>query len=250
MFYSEFAVAIPSYQRPEKLLRCTLQFLESEKVPKSIITVFVANPEEETRYKSILPSDYKIVVGVKGISQQRLFIRNYFPEGQKVVCLDDDVKKLKYLRDDLSFLILVERMFQICLEENLTTFGLYPVNNLFFCKDRVIRGRFYVIGCCYGYINKHDLSTWLPEKGTKEDFWYSLKRIELDGAVLRYDGACPDTVYYAKGGLSEVRTLAVEEEEAKQVVSLFPTLASFIVKKNKHPDVKIKRLIENSFSLF
>lgn len=246
----EVQIAIPSYKRAEKLSRYTLAYLASQKVRKDIITIFVADEEEEKDYREVLGSDYKIVVGVKGISQQRLFIRNYFPEGLKVICMDDDVKKLKFLRDDLSFPLLCERMFAICQEEGLTTWGIYPVNNLFFCKDRVLRGRLYVIGCCYGYINKHDLPVWLPEKGTKEDYWYSLQRICMDGAVLRYDGCCPDTIYYAKGGLSETRTVELEEKEAREVCKMFPVFSEYRLKKNGHPDVKIKRFIESEFSIF
>ena len=243
-------IAIPSYQRPEKLLRYTLAFLKSEKVKSDIITIFVANQKEYEEYREVIPADYKIVVGRKGISQQRLFIRNYFPENQKIVCLDDDIRKIKYLRTELNFKLLCDRMFAYCEQESLSTWGIYPVNNLFFCKDRVLKGRFYIIGCCYGYINKHDIQDWLPEKGTKEDFWYSLDRISKEGAVLRYDGACPDTIYYAKGGLSEVRTKEVEETEAKQIANMFPAFCTLHHKKNGHTDPKIKRLVMDEFPIF
>ena len=246
----EVQIAIPSFKRSQKLQRYTLAFLEKERINKGLITIFVANAEEEQEYRKVIGDAYKIVVGVKGISQQRLFIRNYYPEGMKVISLDDDIKDLKFLRKDLSFPLLCERMFAICEEEGLTTWGIYPVNNLFFCKDRVLRGRLYIIGVCYGFINKHDIQEWLPQRGGKEDSWYSLQRIAMEGGVLRYDGCCPNTIYYAKGGLSDTRTLETEDQDARLVAGMFPVFAEYRKKKNGHGEVKIKRFIESEFSIF
>lgn len=240
-------IAIPSYKRSGVLKKKTLAFLESEGFPKEQITVFVADSNELQSYRQDLGNEYKIVVGFKGISNQRLFIRNYYAEGTKVLSLDDDIRKVKSLRP-IPFKELVEKLFQSCEQESLTTWGLYPVNNLFFCKDRVLVGSLYIIACCYGFINKKDLLTYSPVDD-KEDVWYSLKRIELDGAVLRYEGACPDTDYYAAGGLAETRTLKSEEEAAKKVCELFPETTKYLVKKNGHSEVKIKRKILRNFLL-
>jgi hypothetical protein len=239
-------IAIPSYKRSGILKKKTLAFLESEGFPKECITIFVANQEEKEDYEKVLRLDYKIVVGVKGIAQQRLFIRNYYPEGTPILSMDDDIRSIKMLREDLPFKTLVANLFESVLEQKLTTWGIYPVNNLFFCKDRLLIGNFYIIACCYGFINTRDILEYGADGedySVKEDCWYSLKRIELDGAVLRYDGACPHTDYYAKGGLSETRTLEKEAEIAQKVVALFPTLSKYVVKKSGHPDVKIHRKI-------
>jgi|688.fasta_scaffold07436_5 hypothetical protein len=239
-------IAIPSYKRADVLKQKTLSFLDSEGFPKEDITIFVANQTEAEIYKGVIGTDYTIVVGVPRISRQRSFIRNYYPEDELILSLDDDIKGIKFLRNNLDLKTLALLMFQICLDEGLTTWGIYPVNNLFFCKDRVLIGNFYIIGCCYGFINKKDMEECPLEVDEKEDFWYSLKRIELDGAVVRYDGACPDTTYYAKGGLAETRTLETERTAAEKVCGWFPGLTKFITKKNKHPDVKILRQIEKT----
>ena len=240
-------IAIPSYKRSSILKRKTLAFLESEGFPKEQITIFVADSNEFQSYREDLGNEYKIVVGFKGISNQRLFIRNYYPEGTRVLSLDDDIRKIKFLHPR-PFKELAETLFESCQQENLTTWGIYPVNNLFFCKERILIGSLYIIACCYGFINKKDLLSYSPVDD-KEDFWYTLKRIELDGAVLRYEGACPDTDYYASGGLAETRTLESERKAAEEVCRLFPENTKFLIKKNGHPEVKIKRKILKNFNL-
>lgn len=240
-------IAIPSYKRSGILKRKTLAFLDSEGFPKEKITIFVADSNELQSYREDLGNEYKIVIGFKGISNQRLFIRNYYPEGTRILSLDDDIRKMKRLRD-IPFKELCEQLFSLIQQEGLTTFGFYPVNNLFFCKDRILIGSLYIIACCYGFINKKDLLNYSPVDD-KEDVWYSLKRIELDGAVLRYEGACPDTDYYAAGGLAESRTLESEKKAAEVVCQLFPDNTKFLIKKNGHAEVKIKRKILKNFVL-
>lgn len=241
-------IAIPSYKRSSILKRKTLAFLESEGFPKEQITIFVADSNELQSYREDLGNEYKIVVGFKGISNQRTFIRNYYPEGTRVLSLDDDIRRVKSLQPR-GFKELAEKLFESCEQESLTTWGLYPVNNLFFCKERILVGSLYIIGCCYGFINKKDILQYPIATEGKEDCWYSLKRIELDGAVLRYEGACPDTDYYASGGLAETRTLESERKAAEEVCKLFPETTKFLIKKNGHPEVKIKRKILKNFNL-
>lgn len=243
----DFEIAIPSHKRADKLLRCTLAFLEREQIDKSKITIFVADSELET-YKAKIPADYQIVQGKLGLSNQRKFIMDYYPLGANVVCLDDDIRNIKNL-SALPFEFFCELMFSHCHTEDAYAWGIYPCNNLFFCKDRVLKGSLYLVGCCYGYINKKDIPLWLPPNGIKEDCFFSLYRIHNDGHVLRYDGACPDTDYYALGGLSEVRDFNSEATAARAISAMFDGLAEYKVKKNGHPEVKIKRRIEKEFPL-
>ena len=224
----------------------TLTFLSAEGVPSDRVTIFVADQEELDVYQRDI-SGYKFVIGKKGISSQRLFIRQYYPEGAKILSLDDDIRAIKK-KTDLSFVQICSRLFAHCEAEKITTFGFYPTNNLYFCKDRLVLGSFYIIGVMYGFINKKDISEWANVDG-KEDAWYSLRRIELDGAVLRYEGLCPDTNYYAKGGLSETRTLESEKESARRVCALYPNATKFCQKKNGHYEAKIKRVVKKTLTL-
>ena len=159
--------------------------------------------------------------------------------------MDDDIRKIKML-DPKPFSLLCEVMFSHCHAEDANLWGIYPVNNLFFCKERVLKGRYYIIGCCCGFINQKDMGFWLSSNG-KDDAYFSLFRYSRDGAVLRYEGACPDTDYYASGGINATRTKEREREDSLAIVAMFPTMASYVVKKNGHPEVKIIRETQSAF---
>jgi hypothetical protein len=245
-----FQVAIPSYQRPEKLRDTTLKYLASEEIPAEIITVFVASEEEKKKYlEYLVPGTFgALVVGVPTISAQRQFIRDYYQEGQAILSIDDDIKKLKMM-NPRPLKEVVEQLFTLAREELCTFWGIYPVNNLFFCKERVIKGRTYIIGCFYGFWNKKDCS--YPQVCGFEDKWMSIKRVALDGAVLRYEGVCPDTTYYAKGGISELRRQTDHElTQARKVVAEFPDECSLKLKKNQHWEVLYPTKIFKKLSLF
>ena len=97
-----YVVAIPSYDRPVEITKKTLLTLKKGKVSPDKIYVFVANKAEEAKYKDTMdPDTYnKIIVGKKGITPQRNFISNYFPEGKQIVSMDDDVKNMVKLHGD------------------------------------------------------------------------------------------------------------------------------------------------------
>ena len=93
-----WVVAIPSYSRPEVVKKKTLQCLKDGKVPASRIFVFVVKDQLE-EYESIVPKELynKMIVGEKGLVNQRQFINDYFKKGQDIVCMDDDIRALKHL---------------------------------------------------------------------------------------------------------------------------------------------------------
>lgn len=233
-------VAIPSYRRAAVLKRKTLAFLESEGFSKESIVIFVANENERETYKTELGDSYKLVVGLPGIAAQRTFIRSYYAPGTRVLSLDDDIKGMKML-SPRPFKRVVEEMFALTEKEGLTTWGIYPVSNLFFCKERVIKGLVYIIAACYGFLCEE---MTYPPYDCKEDFWMTLRRYEKDSAVLRYDGICPITTYYSDGGLSEVRTHLKEKEDAEAVCALYPAHTKIVLKRNGHWDIKLKREIQ------
>ena len=118
--------------------------------------------------------------------------------------------------------------------------GVYPVSNLFYCKDRYRVGKQFIVACFYGFKNVKDYR-FEELADVKNDIWYSCFRSTKDGGVLRYDGCCPDTVYYAKGGLKEYRTQEREEKACRAIVEKYPDLVEYTVKKDGHPYCRWKR---------
>ena len=77
--------------------------------------MFVANKEEENKYKDLVPKDlyHKIVVGKLGITNQRKFISKYFPVGKYIVSMDDDVEELLKMKNEKSLDIDTELDFKL-----------------------------------------------------------------------------------------------------------------------------------------
>lgn len=215
----DFVIAIPSYNRAEKLKKQTLSYLSSQEIPPELITIFVANEEEKQKYLSVLDSaTYKeIVVGKLGLHNQRNIIQEHYPLDTNILQMDDDIKKVKFISEQ-PLKGFVRKMFEITKKEGARLWSIYPVNNLFFCKNRTIIGKIFCVGCFFGIINKKDLNT--PAVDCVEDKWRTLTCYLKDGKTVRYDGACPDTVYNARGGLYEHRLLH-RTQEVKDVVNLF-----------------------------
>jgi len=85
-----YSIVIPSYRRSQKLKNETLNTLNRFEVEKNIIHIFVVE-EEYDEYKSLLP-EYKIIIGEKGIINQKRFIENYFKENDLLLFLDVNIK--------------------------------------------------------------------------------------------------------------------------------------------------------------
>ena len=231
----DFVVAIPSYQRAKKLRDQTLAFLRREEVPTEKIFVFVADEQEKKSYEKVLePGSFgSLVVGVPTLHHQRNFIQNFFPQDQKILWIDDDIKKLKFKTSYRHLLPFVEEMFNLCVKEKLNLWGIYPVNNVFFLKERAVVGKLFCVHCFCGTINTKDLSYM---NSCTDDKYLSLFRYVADGAVLRYDGACPDTVYNTKGGLTEHRAL-FRTQELRELIKTYPELCQIKKKANGREEV-------------
>ena len=239
-----FRIAIPSYKRADMLGKKTLSFLSEHGIDPSLIDIFVANEEEEKVYKEKLrPETYgRIIVGHLGIARQRTFIQQFYPLGQKVWSLDDDIRGVVCLRENLDLTGFVLDMFELCEREKVNMWGIYPAGTKFYLKDEIKKGVIYIVACFYGYINQRDMM--YPPVDTKEDWWSTLERCRLDGAVLRCNWIAPKTTYWLKtGGLAETRTLELERIHSATVASMFPQYTEgWYTRRNGHPDVKLKKL--------
>jgi hypothetical protein len=139
-------IAIPTYNRSDILERKTLTTLLQGGINPSQIYIFVANEQEKKKYEDVIPSTmyHKIIIGKKGIANQRIFIKHYFKEGDYVVSIDDDVEGLfKLSGDKLVHMKQAKTFFEHALEElkkeKKYMWGIYPVRNPFFMKKKTFK---------------------------------------------------------------------------------------------------------------
>ena len=167
MSLKKYVVAIPSYRRPETLRDRTMKVLRNYNIDPKRIDIFVADKEQKKIYENILSSNSynNIIIGQPGIKNIRNFMPRYYPEGQHIFYMDDDIYgvyeaqnkvdisnrkhnklvKLRSLKD------LINKGFKMSEETGLTNWGVYPVFNPFFMKPTTNKVNDYV-GTKLGYI--------------------------------------------------------------------------------------------------
>jgi len=225
----DYIVAIPSYKRTEGLKEKTLAVLKHYNIPPSKIYIFVADKEEEENYRNALEqgSYHKIIVAVKGLSQARNFIAEYFPIGKKIVYFDDDVKgfiefdetKPRHEKPLVSLEKVIQRGFAECVKHGCRFWGAYPSANGFFMKDTVSTDLKFIQGCFFGIFNPGSKELHLPGNGEKEDYYRTLRMYQLDGCVVRLNYVAPKTsVYGTPGGLQANPDRAKREKEMVELL--------------------------------
>jgi len=231
-------IAIPSYNRPETLKKKSVAYLLNEGFQATEIFVFLRDQDQLHLYQSVFDISLNFVVcNTSTLPQKRQFISDYFDKDEEVFSLDDDIRRLKMVQPR-PLKVLLAQLFKMLRDNNLNIWGIYPLNNLYFCREKYKVGKQFINSCFYGFINRKDFI--YPPLSLMEDVYFSCFRSEKDGGVLRFDGACPHTDFFAIGGLSSTRTPELEEETCKILIETFPHLLEY--KKNKyHPFCAWKR---------
>jgi hypothetical protein len=222
-------VAIPSYNRVETLEKKTLNVLHKYKIAASRIYIFVANEEEKKRYETLPKELYgHIIVAEKGLMNARNFITEYFPENKPILQMDDDIEGLYELADNKlvpleSLANLINKGFELCKTNNMNLWGIAPVHNSFYLKPNISTNAKFIIGHFWGVINKKCVEITMD---FKEDYERSLKFIEKDGGVIRFNYVAAKTRLGAKGGLDKTakERLEINKINSDKLVAEFPNL--------------------------
>ena len=239
----DYIIVIPSYKRADTLNKKTLLLLKKNNIDMKKIYIFVANENEEKIYKSkINIDDYnKIIIGKETLKHQRNFISNYFSLNQKIINCDDDLMYwiADFKDNDKKIDITLDEVFKKGFDElqknKCNLFGFYPVCNKYFMKNELTTHLNYIIGSCYGEINKRQYVMC----DDKEDVERTIKYFNLDNKVLRFNCISFKTKYYTeKGGLQETRTLDSIKQGAEYIKNNYPYCVKRIVeKKNGRTEV-------------
>ena len=250
-----YVVAIPTYNRVEEIVKKSLPTLIKGGISKSKIYIFVANVEQAKMYEAGLPKEMynKIVIGKKGIANQRRFISQYFKEGQYIVSMDDDVEELLKLKGE-DQLIRIRDLdgffmdaYRLLKKEELFIWGIYPVRNAFFMQPKTTTDLRFIIGVLHGYINRHSKKLEPSVQAeSKEDYEMTILFYKMDGGVIRFNNITPKTKFNAAGGLGkdrqEMNKIAAEYLQKKypDIVTIFqrPTNGMTEIKLKKMPRVE------------
>jgi hypothetical protein len=174
-----FVVAIPSYNRENIIATKTLKTLKEGGVSPKKIYIFVANKQQYKLYDEVVPKNLynRLVIGKKGITNQRKFISQWFPERQYIVSIDDDVDEIQILNKKGDKLVKLEDInnffissYKLLKKGDLYIWGIYPVRNEFFMKPTITTDLRFIIGVLFGYINRHNKKIYPSiQSESKED---------------------------------------------------------------------------------
>jgi hypothetical protein len=230
----DYVVAIPSYARAELIQKKTLALLKAGKVPASKIDIFVANKAEEKVYQSSIPKELygRIIVGKKGISYQRNFIIDYYPEGKHIVFIDDDISRIeRKWRGAINEIDNLDKFFKDSFKKLhkydkylWTTKNMY---NPFYKKQLKEEGHIGLVqfsGDLMGIINrrKMKIKTTL-QKGEAEQVELLFRYYEADGGILRFENVIVISAKLTPGGKVEERGSV--EARKKDIVPNLKALA-------------------------
>jgi len=254
---SDYVVCVPSYKRSRICNDKTLTTLKKAGIDTKHVYVYVANQQEYDDYLSTLDKSlyHRLIIGIKGIVQQRQFIMDQWPEGKQIVYLDDDIERIdlslspRFRGKSLDHFI--REAFIDCKNMGAFTWGVYAVYNPFFRKGRkeLSTELNFIVGTFYGIINRPHLkqirvTAALKENGQKEDVERTIKYFIHDGIVLRYNRIGFVTKYYGtEGGLGRFEErIQAGINISKAFTKLYPDYGHIKMRKNGMAEFVLKKI--------
>jgi hypothetical protein len=217
-------LAIPSFKRPDCLLEKTVRYLNTTDWQPTSQTVFVADMDEFHAYRPLLGTDWSVQIGGPTLRDQRQAIQCYYPVGDRVVCMDDDIDTLviRMTKRKLQPLVALDDLVGLAFPLAAGgLWGIYPVANSLFMQPRVVRGLVYLVGCFYGFTVEKTMPVTTLED--KEDFERTLQYFARDRFVTRLEWVAPKTNYYTQpGGMQETRTRVRVFDSAMDLARRYP----------------------------
>lgn len=234
--------AIPSYKRSEEQL--TLSYLEEMGYSKDDIYISTQTLDDYNKYSEKYSKRAHIIYNEGNcVSDNRNTLLDYFPEGQRIIMLDDDIKYIgtlkgkkiePFTKEELAKFI--NDAFNYCEKNHALIWGGYPVENYYFMK-RTIDKKNLLIGTILGIINsKYRFNN---EFKIKEDFELCLHMMKDGYNSIRFNFLHAPAKHKTAGGCME--DWVKDEECTKKILLKYPNLIrkgcknnSILMKGNKN----------------
>ena len=252
-------ICIPSYNRYETIQHKSINFLLNAGYEASEINVFVADQEQYDLYKDKMDKDISIIIAVKGLREVRDFIFNYYKQGEKLLCLDDDIEDVRecYLNDDNKLRLrsvtnlkeIVRNGFQLCKEKKLKLWGLYPCPNNAMWMDSQKEFTYdykFIIGNFFGCINCKNMNKLSVVD--IDDYERSIRSYILYGGSLRMNHLSAKTKFRKNtGGQQDTSDRQELIDLSKQLlINTYPNLIYLRKRKtDTNPMLKDKRSLQD-----
>jgi hypothetical protein len=252
-----YQIAVPSYERPEKIQQQTLSLLDRLKVNRDDVTIFLANEEQVEKYAEVA-RDWRCVVGVLGADEvRRWYHTNYYPKGTPIINMDDDISELaekdeNKLKTYTGTLIdIADEGFHLCRKSGARLWGINPTANGFYMKNDSVVGLRFICAIFFGsYAGDRAITSRdRPTFATCEDYEFSIHSYLQNGSVVRLEWLAPVTKYNDKGGIKaelEAKDLgdrpAFQAHHVHRIAMTYPELARVVIKSGNVPNVRLKAI--------
>lgn len=253
-----YQIAIPSYKRTAVLNTATLATLVRSGVDLDRVTVWTSDDEQREIYQAELEHDVAIRTAWPGVMAARRFYHAYYPEGTRILNIDDDLYDLKQkdgdqLRaPDMTIDEIVEVAFMISDGTGARIWGINPVSNGWFMRDEITIGLRYICGNFYGsYAGDREMigpRVTNPLHSSGEDFELSLSSFVAHGSVIRLEYLTGITKYFAEGGIDgRAKDLGSERvdlhrEGLAAIAAAYPDLCKLYTKSGDVPNLRLKTI--------
>tara|TARA_R100001440_G_scaffold34445_1_gene53445 strand:- start:74 stop:1327 length:1254 start_codon:yes stop_codon:yes gene_type:complete len=204
-------ICIPSYERYETINDKSIGLLLNYGFFPEDIDLFVANKEQYDKYKSVVHKDINIIIAVKGLKQVREFIFDYYEQGEKLLCLDDDIEEIRelyydsqkkpQLRSVENLKQIIDKGFDECEKNSLKLWGLYPVkgNPFWMSNSKEITTDYkFIIGNFFGCINCKDMN--ILNVSNIDDYERSIRSYKIYGGSVRLNHYSAKTNFKENSG--------------------------------------------------
>lgn len=216
------------------------------------VYVFVSTESDVKLYSEAYP-DINIVLAPAGVAAVDNFITDYFPAGQKIIYMNDDVSALMRVTGENKFANLTteeleefcQHMFDVMHANRITYGGLYAVANTMFMAG----GEEYRTGLCFIMdpfsfcINNKEIKL---TNSDKSDFEKSILHYISKGAILRCNRITFKVENYTRPGGFQGRTVDTEMAASIRLQKDYPAYVSHIVTKaDKTTTIRLNKLPAN-----
>jgi len=253
-----YKLIIPTYKRAETLKNKTMAYLKKTNINAKNIFIYVANKEEKELYENTIDKNSyaEIIIGKRGLPQQRNFIQKTHKIGENLFMLDDDLKSIKMKVNDKVLTEIndldsfINFAFDICNKNKTRYFGTYPVDNPYFMKNVITFDLRYIVANISGTVNNHDIFRDEGEEcearknftAGKESHEMTIKYFLADKSIARFNYIAPTSTYWGgEGGHQVSRNIKGEKAATEWLYKKYPQYFKKVLRKNGMWDLVIKR---------
>ena len=236
----------------------TLSTLKRHGIPLSLVTVFVADANERSKYEFVAKQagyDINLVVSEPGLINSRIwYSTKHYEPGTPILNLDDDIHDIVQKQDNKTVSLkngldrVIRKGFQICKNTGAKLWGINAVSNGMFMDHTISIGLRYICGIFHGnFAGDPALHEKRVRDSSGEDFETTLRFYRRYKGVIRLDGFAPITKYFAEGGIqAELGGKSERDQDHHRaladIAKRHSSLATLYTKAGSVPNIRLKRV--------